>query len=217
MFKFKVAQQQKIEHAVKNKVYLHKDDFNQIFARMSHKDKRRAYVKLNSLVYLMDVAGYAEQGTVCLSKMQRENLMLSTTMDYVKVEPFHKPSINYELSVIKIELKPFRLEYPREVKEKDLAKKFREYYQNHFFSKAQTLYFDFQAVQIIGRIIAADLKQTGMSNDKRVLGMFTEDTDLEFTCTDIKMLKIKADSKKVRLSKKKSMYSLFNDSCFVQI
>ena len=197
MYKYKVAPHEDIKHAVSNKVFLHPEDFNSMLSSLGHKNKKKVYVQISQLVYLADVASYVAQGSVCLSKMQRENLMLSTTMDSTKVLPFRIPRIDFQLAVLKVELKPFRLEYPREIEEKDLAKFLRGLYQEHFFSKSQSLYFDYKGIQMIGRILGADMKQTGISKEKRVRGLFTEETDLEFTCTDIKMLKIKSDSKKV--------------------
>ena len=197
MNKFKISQQKDIKHAIANRIYFNKNDHNMILAQIGHKNKDKAYIKIQDFVYLTDVASYVEQGSICLSKMQRENLMLSTTMDFAVVSPFRVPHVDFQLSVLKVELKPFRLEYPKEIKESELNSHFRKLYQNHFFGKGQSVYFDFKGVQMVCRILAANLKVTGMKKEKRNVGMFTEDTDLEFTCNDITKLKIKSDSKRV--------------------
>lgn len=198
MFKYKIDQQKDIRHAIANRIYFNAKDYKLLLEHIGHKNKDKAYIQVKEFVYLTDTAPYVEQGSICLSKMQRENLMLSTTMDHAKITPFNKTNINYQLSVLKVELKPFRLEYPREIKETDISKYFRKLYQNHFFGVGQSLYFDYAGIQVICRILNADLKMTGMKNDRQRVGLFTEESDLELTSTDSSKLKIKADSNKVK-------------------
>jgi hypothetical protein len=198
MLRFKVDQQKDIAHAISNKIYFNSEDFKNILTRLGVDSKNDAYVEINNYIYLIDTTSYVNQGTICLSKLQRENLMLSSTMDHAKVTPLRRPKINFELSLLKVECKPFKLDYFKEIKETDINKFFRKLYQNHFFAIGQSLYFDYKGIQIIARIIYSDMNQTGIKGSKiRKSGMLTEHTDIEFSSTDLKKFKIKSDATKV--------------------
>lgn len=85
MWRFKVNKQEKIEHAVANKIYLNKADYNEILRSANKGPRDPCYIQIKNYVYLIGVASYAAQGQVYLSKMQRNNLRLSTTMDDAQV------------------------------------------------------------------------------------------------------------------------------------
>ena len=85
MGSFKVSAQQKIEHAVTNRIYFNSKDFEYLLQKFKAPDKNSIYVQIKNYVYMTDSTGYCERGNICLSKLQRENLMLSTTMDSAEV------------------------------------------------------------------------------------------------------------------------------------
>ena len=88
MWNLKVSKQEKIEHAIANKIYLNKNEYSAILEAARKKAKDPCFVQIKHFVFLIGVASYAKPGEVYLSKMQRSNLRLSTTMDYANVRVY---------------------------------------------------------------------------------------------------------------------------------
>ena len=85
MKRFNIAKQGDIRHAISNRIYFNRKEHLELLKSFPQPNKNKAYILIKDFVYLTDTAGYVEQGSICLSKIQRQDLMLSTTMDSAKV------------------------------------------------------------------------------------------------------------------------------------
>lgn len=86
MGSFKVSAQQNLEHAISNRIYFNSSDHGYLLNKFGGSNKDKVYIQIKNFVYKTDVSSYCKKGEICLSKLQRENLMLSTTMDYAEVK-----------------------------------------------------------------------------------------------------------------------------------
>lgn len=94
MANFKVSAQQNLEHAISNRIYFNSSDHGYLLNKFGVSDKNKVYIQIKNFVYKTDISSYCKKGEICLSKLQRENLMLSTTMDYAEVQCVYIPNSN---------------------------------------------------------------------------------------------------------------------------
>lgn len=85
----------------------------------------------------------------------------------------------------------------REIDDKKIGDFFMKLYGNQFFRNGQSLYFDYKGIQMIGKIIKTELMESGIEKLNLGVGMLVEDTDVEFSSVDSKILKIKSSTQKV--------------------
>jgi hypothetical protein len=114
------------------------------------------------------------------------------------VTPFILPKTEYRLSLLKVELQPLKKDLFREIDDKKIGEFFMKLYGNQFLGNGQTVYFDYKGMQMKGKIIKTELMESGIAKFDMGVGMLVEDTDIEFSSIDSKVLKIKSSSQKVR-------------------
>jgi hypothetical protein len=75
-----------LEHPVSNRIYFNSSDHGYLLNKFGTTNKDTVYIQIKNFISKTDVSSCSKKGEICLSRLQRENMMLSTTMEYVEVQ-----------------------------------------------------------------------------------------------------------------------------------